>query len=106
MCTGVEYISHEAYNNRNAAAPVRTSGDGDGGGTVGNGYSNKPLNATGIGTDSWGKNGNTYTTRNDGKKTFESGSTITDVAPKTSLSTGLGFGGKGPDTGKYSGGLY
>ena len=105
MCTGVEYISHEAYNNRNAAAPVRTSGDGDGG-TVGNGYSNKPLNATGIGTNRFGKNGNTYKTRNDGKKTFESGSTITDVAPKTSLSTGLGFGGKGPDTGKYSGGLY
>jgi len=103
MCTGVEYISHEAYNNRNAAAPVRTSGDGDGGGTVGNGYSNKPLNATGIGTDSWGKNGNTYTTRNDGKKTFESGSTITNVStPSTSRSTGLGFGGGG----KYSGGLY
>lgn len=105
MCTGVEYISHEAYNNRNAAAPVRTSGDGDGG-TVGNGYSNKPLNATGIGTDRFGKNGNSYTTRNDGKKTFKSGSTITEVKPSTSRKTGLGFGGKGPDKGKYSGGLY
>lgn len=106
MCTGVEYVSHEDYYNpKRTAAPVRTSGDGDGG-TVGNGYSNKPLNATGIGTNRFGKNGNTYKTRNDGKKTFESGSTITDVAPKTSLSTGLGFGGKGPDTGKYSGGLY
>ena len=100
MCTGVEYISHEAYNNRNAAAPVRTSGDGDGG-TVGNGYSNKPLNATGIGTDRFGKNGNSYTTRNDGKKTFKSGSTITNVTPSTSRSTGLGFGGK-----YESGGLY
>ena len=99
MCTGVEYISHEAYNNpKRTAAPVRTSGDGDGG-TVGNGYSTKPLNAT----DSSGKNGNTFTTRNDGKKTFKSGSTITNVStPSTSRSTGLGFGGGG----KYSGGLY
>ena len=101
MCTGVEYISHEAYNNRNAAAPVRTSGEGDGG-TVGNGYSNKPLNATGIGTDRFGKNGNTFKTRNDGKKTFKSGSTITNVSkPSTSRRTGLGFGGK-----YESGGLY
>ena len=97
MCTGVEYVSHEDYYNpKRTAAPVRTSGDGDGGGTVGNGYSTKPLNATGI-----GKNGNTYTTRNDGKKTFKSGSTITNVTPSTSRSTGLGFGGK-----YESGGLY
>lgn len=102
MCTGVEYVSHEDYYNpKRTAAPVRTSGDGDGGGTVGNGYSNKPLNATGIVTDRFGKNGNTYTTRNDGKKTFESGSTITDVKPSTSRKTGLGFGG-----GYESGGLY
>lgn len=89
MCTGVEYISHEAYNNRNAAAPVRTSGDGDGGGTVGNGYSNKPLNATGIGTDSWGKTGK------KSKSTMTTAST-----PSTSRTTGLNIGGD------YSGGLY
>ena len=89
MCTGVEYISREAYNNRNAAAPVKTSGDGDGGGTVGNGYSNKPLNATGIGTDSWGKTDK------------KSKSTMTTAPTRsTSRTTGLNIGGQ------YSGGLY
>ena len=88
MCTGVEYISHEAYNNpKRTAAPVRTSGDGDGG-TVGNGYSTKPLNATGIGTDSWGKTG-------------PSKSTMTTAPTRsTSRTTGLNIGGD------YSGGLY
>lgn len=96
MCTGVEYVSHEDYYNpKRTAASVRTSGDGDGGGTVGNGYSNKPLNATGIGTDSWGKTGK------------KSKSTMTTAPTRsTSRTTGLGFGGKGPDKDKYSGGLY
>ena len=82
MCTGVEYVSHEDYYNpKRTAAPVRTSGDGDGGGTVGNGYSTKPLNATGIGTDSWGKTG-------------PSKSTITTAPTRsTSRTTGLNIGG-------------
>ena len=89
MCLGgVEYVSHDDYYNpKRTAAPVRTSGDGDGG-TVGNGYSTKPLNATGIGTDSWGKTG-------------PSKSTMTTAPTRsTSRTTGLNIGGD------YSGGLY
>jgi len=81
MCTGVEYISHEAYNNRNAAAPVKTSGDGDGGGTVGRAYRDTPMNVMG-----------------SGKK---SKSTMTTAPTRsTSRTTGLNIGGQ------YSGGLY
>lgn len=81
MCTGVEYISREAYNNRNAAAPVKTSGDGDGGGTVGRAYRDTPMNVMG-----------------SGKK---SKSTMTTAPTRsTSRTTGLNIGGQ------YSGGLY
>ena len=88
MCTGVEYVSHEDYYNpKRTAAPVRTSGDGDGGGTVGRAYRDTPMNVMGSGKKS--------------KSTMTTAST-----PSTSRTTGLGFGGKGPDKDKYTGGLY
>jgi len=89
MCTGVEYISRSAYNNRNAAAPARPSSEGDGNadGRVGSSYRDTPMNVMG-----------------SGKK---SRSTMTTAPTRsTSRTTGLGFGGKGPDKDKYSGGLY
>ena len=81
MCTGVEYISRDAYNNRNAAAPARPSSEGDGGGTVGRAYRDTPMNVMG-----------------SGKK---SKSTMTTAPTRsTSRTTGLNIGGQ------YSGGLY
>ena len=77
MCTGVEYVSHEDYYNpKRTAAPVRTSGegDGDGGGHVGRAYRDTPMNVMG-----------------SGKK---SKSTMTTAPTRsTSRTTGLNIGG-------------
>jgi len=88
MCLGgVEYVSHDDYYNPKPPEKTSGDGDGDGGGHVGRAYRDTPMNVMGSGE--------------------KSKSTMTTAPTRsTSRTTGLGFGGKGPDKDKYTGGLY